>query len=225
MLDHLLADRTRKILSVVLIGITVFLFWVPHYRTGKTFLLFDLSTIPVINRLFDFTRVLDLKPRLIDGVLGILLITPLYLRDLLYWKGTTVYSMVSYCLNLSLASTISVICLSGGTAEGSFWSGLWPMKDIKLLLLGAAILLMWAGLREIAAIAYLLLFVAIFMNASVVSHAMGFIGYVCVLCGSLGLILQNGLGPKEFLGGVMTAYRRPGKHANGRLRMRGEQQD
>jgi hypothetical protein len=206
--EQSLSPKKLKILSLFFLLITVLLFWLPNYRTGIKFGFFmDLSKIPILNNIFDFTKPVSLIPQLIAGVIGIILITPLYKRGILHWGNASIYSLISYALNLALASTITVICL--GNPTKSLLDVIWPIQDFKLLLLVIAIILSWCGLEAIAGLAYILLFVLAFLNATMVSHAMGFNGYLCVLFGTLGLILQNNKDPQSFFSELKDSYKKP----------------
>jgi hypothetical protein len=209
--DKELDSNIVKVISLVSLMITVTLFWLPIYRVGRSFLVFDLSQIPFINELPFSTVPLDLKPGLRAGVIGAILIAPLYLRGILYWKKTSFYSILCFCLNFCLTSTIAVICFEN--VKGSLLDAIWPIKDIKIILLLVALVLNWVGIKAIAGLAYLLLFLLVMLNLSIVNDGMEFNGFMCILFGIIGLITQNGMSPGELFGGLAEVFRKPGSKA------------
>jgi hypothetical protein len=209
--DSELNSKALRIISLVSLFITIMLFWLPTYKIGKNI----LSQIPIIND-FSWAYIeLDFKPGIRAGIIGLILIVPLYIRGILYWGRTTIYSMLSFVLNFCLASTLATICFEN--VKESFLSSLWPMEDIRVFILFLAIILTWLGLREIAGIAYIALLLIIFSNIAVVNKGMGFQGFLCILLGTLGLITQNGLNPKELFTGILDTYRKPVNNVKGSI--------
>ena len=209
--DKELDSKLIKAISLASLIITITLFWLPIYRVGRRFLIIDLSEIPFINE-FSFSTVpLDLKPGLRAGVIGAILIAPLYLRGILYWKKTSIYSILCFCLNFCLASTIAVICFEN--VKGSLLDAIWPIKDLKIIMLLVALVLNWVGLKAIAGLAYILLFFLVMVNLSIVNDGMEFNGFICILFGIIGLVTQNGMNPRELFGGLMEVLRKPGSKA------------
>lgn len=205
--DKGLSTSTSRLLSMLCLAATLLIFWMPTYYIGKRFLGLDVSKIPLIQYLPFTTKPIHLLPGLRSGIIGLLLIAPLYIRKVLHWEQNSIYTMISFILNLSLASTIAVICFED--LSDSLFDAIWPIQDVRILLLMFAVALTWLGMRAIAGIAYILLFLLVMLNLSMANTAMGFNGFLCVLLGTLGLILQNGLTPRQMFSEFVDAFRKP----------------
>lgn len=134
-------------------------------------------------------------PRFLSSIFGLLLIAPLYMRDILKWNKS-VFTIISFILILMVFSSFIELALGGNGAQSSVTMGL----------LGAAFVLSWLGVRAAAGIAWVLVLAAAVLSVLTNNLAMGFWGFVYVVSGALGLILHSGLNPGNFMQALKREY-------------------
>jgi hypothetical protein len=134
------------------------------------------------------------KPSLISTVLAIFLIAPLYLRGILKWNKS-IYSILSLVLILLVFSSFVELAM-GGNQKSIFIYGL----------LGAAIILSWLGIREVASISWVLALCAGIYAAAESNLAMGIAGFVYIAAGFCGLVLHSGLHPGQLVQGLKSEF-------------------
>ena len=134
---------------------------------------------------FFFQKEFTLKPGIVEAIIGITLVTPLYLRNILKWS-MSIYGIISFILILTVFSSLITL------AEGGDSSSIYTQA-----LIFSAILLSWLGIRPLPGIAWILVLLACILNITSVSQAMGNFGYVYILSGFLGILLHSGLNPGQ----------------------------
>lgn len=183
-LDELVSDReisstTRKILALILLyaAAAIALFG----RFEGTILYFIPTTYSI-------------TPNLISGALGLALILPLYWRGILTWRFGF-YSLISSLVLLFVFSALVQIVIGTGIGTG-----------VKTLLLGAAILLSWVGMRGVASISWILLLAAVVISLQGVAEAMGIWGWVFLALSFFGLVLHSRLSPAQLVESLRNEY-------------------
>lgn len=155
-----------------------------------------------IMSLFTYTRTnffgmdsdLIFQPSFISSILGIALISPLYIRGILKWNKS-IYSIISFTLILMVFSSFLELVL-GANDKSSF----------IMALVGASIVLSWLGIRAAAGVSWMLVLAAAIASVIVNNYTMGFFGFIYVASGALGLILHSGLNPGEFVHALRIEY-------------------
>ena len=120
-------------------------------------------------------------PGFLSGVLAILLIASLYVRNVLHFS-ITVYSILSLALNV----TITAVLLQGLFGATATFLTNWQMP----YLVSGAVLMSWVGMRPLVPIVWSLIIMVGIINLQSVSVAMGGWGYLLVLGTVLGVLLQ-----------------------------------
>jgi hypothetical protein len=138
---------------------------------------------------------INFRPDLVNGLIALALVAPLYMRGILKWK-TSIYSIISFSLILLVFASLVTMALGGGGTKDSFIRG-------ALL---SAVVLSWLGIRSVAGIAWLLALGCGIYTVNRNSIAMGFPGFLYVTSGTLGLLLHSGLNPGDLLRGLSAEY-------------------
>ena len=135
-----------------------------------------------------------LEPRLISTVIAVLLISPLYLRGVLKWNRS-VFTLVSLMLILLVFASFVELAMGGN-----------QHSQTVSALIGAALILSWFGIREIAGISWVLALAAAIYAANESNLAMGKAGFVYIASGFIGLVLHSGLNPGQLVQGMRSEY-------------------
>ncbi len=163
---------TLRALSLVFLAIACSIAFVPFER----------------ERLFFFNAELSIMPDFISTMFAILLIAPLYARKILKWNGS-IYTIISLLLFLLFFSSLIELFLGGG-----------DLLDVPInMLLVTAIALSWLGIKEVAGLAWIILFVGIGFKVSINSYTMGFWGFLYIGSAFIGLVLHSGLNPGQLI--------------------------
>ncbi len=149
-----------------------------------------------------FTSSRNLRPDLVSTLLAIGFAGALYVRGLLVFRGR-LYCILMLILNITVTATL-MQALLGSTA---IWITRLPMP----YLLAFTLLLTWGGLREVAIVTWAATLLFGLVNLGSANAAMGFYGYVFVLCVGVAVILQatDTLMREPTLTGFGTAKGRP----------------
>lgn len=142
--------------------------------------------------LYFWPRTVSIQPELMSGAFAPALITPLYARGILRWSAS-IYGIVSFVLFLSIFSSIINLALEGA-------------GKLPLYLISAAIGLSWLGMRPIASVVWVLVFVAAVHSAITISNAMGFTGFIFIASAFLGLVLHSNTSPAGVFNQVLGEY-------------------
>lgn len=141
------------------------------------------------------SALINFRPDLVNGLIALALVAPLYMRGILKWK-TSIYSIISFSLILLVFASLVTMALGGGGTKDSFIRG-------ALL---SAVVLSWLGIRSVAGSAWLLALGCGIYTVNRNSIAMGFPGFLYVTSGTLGLLLHSGLNPGDLLRGLSAEY-------------------
>lgn len=174
--DQELTQNKQRLLSLILMTVATGLAWIPHQKTTTVFFFWSKTL-----------KTQGFVPDFITAMIGLLIVLPLYIRNILKWKKTSVYSILSFATNLTLVATFCKIILG----EGFIFS-------VVTMSLGLALTLTWLGMRPVAGIAWIAVFVIGIVTLQVRNYVMGIYGYLFILLGFLGLILHSEFTPGAF---------------------------
>ena len=174
--DELTKDKQR-LLSLALLIAAIAFAWLPHERSWILFRVWERTL-----------REDGFIPDFITAIMGVMIVLPLYLRNILKWEHTSVYSVLSAAINVTLVATLCKIIVGNGFS-GSLLS----------YLLVFAIVLSWLGMRPVAGMAWVAVLVIGIFGLMLRNYAMGIHGYMFVLCSFLGLLLQSEMKPRDFM--------------------------
>jgi hypothetical protein len=159
--------------------------------------------------------IVTFRPTLASGLIALGLVAPLYLRGILRWERS-VYGVLILVLNLAVTAALARVILGEQAGPFAFDA---PMA----VALWAAIALGWLGMRPVAGVAWIAVFVLGTVNLLQASDAMGVWGFVFVAASFLGVLLQSEQDPGalveelklEFSGEYRAVRRRIGPPAEG----------
>ena len=139
-------------------------------------------------------RHLSFAPGLISTIIAALMIAPLYLRGILIWNKS-VYTAISFVLILLVFASFVELAM-GGNSSNQYVRGA----------IGAALLLSWLGIKEVAGGCWALALLAGLSSAILNNMIMGFYGFTYIACGVLGQLFHSGLNPGQLVTGIRSAY-------------------
>ena len=137
---------------------------------------------------------LKIKPGFISTIIAVLLIAPLYLRNIFKWNRS-VYTIISFILILLVFASFIELA-SGGNSKNS----------IVNTLIALSIVLSWLGIRGIAGISWILVIAATVYSTITNNIILGFYGFIYISSGFLGLLLHTGLNPGAFMKCLKDEY-------------------
>lgn len=137
---------------------------------------------------------LTFKPGLISTSLAIAMLAPLYLRGILRWNRS-IYTTVFFILVLLVFASFVELAL-GGNQRGQFTTAA----------IGVAVVLSWLGIKQVAGCCWILALATGLYSAISNNQAMGFYGYIYMLCAFLGLAFHAKLNPGQLVAGIRDAY-------------------
>ena len=130
----------------------------------------------------NFETELLIMPDFTSGFLGILIIVPLYARNILKWNRSN-YTLIKLIMFILIFS--SLIKLIGVS------------KAYSIIVLSAALALSWLGIKAVAGLAWILLFAGVIFFSLENINAMGFCGWIYLISVFVGLILHSELSPSQ----------------------------
>ena len=169
---------TQRVLSLVFLIIAVSMAFISYDREG-----------------IFFNTKLEIFPGFISTLVAIILIAPLYARNILKWNKSF-YTLISLVLFLILFGSLVELAMGGNGLNS---------QVVQYLLL-SAIVLSWLGMKAIAGGSWLLLFPAIAVSIVENNTAMGFYGFIYVACGFIGILLHSELNPANLVSGIKEEF-------------------
>lgn len=145
-----------------------------------------------------YHRSFHFRPGFISAMIGLILVTPLYLRNILKWNKS-VYTITSFTLILLVFA--SFVQLANGGNSLSY--------GIVFYLIAASIILSWLGIRGVAGISWILVIAAAVYSIRHSNIELGFCGFIYVLSGFLGLLMHTGLNPGALMKSLKDEYSKP----------------
>jgi hypothetical protein len=137
---------------------------------------------------------LSFRPTLVSTGLAVVMIAPLYLRGILQWNKS-IYTTISAMLILLVFASFIELSM-GGNGSG----------QITTAAIGAAMVLSWLGIKEVAGASWVVALAGGFYSAINNNISMGFYGYIYIACGFLGLVFHSRLSPGQLVSGIRAAY-------------------
>ena len=144
---------------------------------------------------------LSFTPGFISTIFGLVLIAPLYLRNILKWNRS-IYTILAFILILLVFSSFVELATGGNHKNTIIYS-----------LLAISVALSWLGIKEIAGISWILLLAAAIYSVIVNNIVLGFYGFIYVTFGVLGLLMHTGLNPGELMKSIKDEYSSTTVHA------------
>ena len=176
--DIPMSTRMQKGLSLVFLIIAVSMAFISYDRDG-----------------IFFNTKLEIFPGFISTLVAIILIAPLYARNILKWNNS-LYTLISLILFLILFGSLVELAMGGNGLNS---------QVVQYLLL-SAIVLSWLGMKAIAGGSWLLLFPAIAVSIIENNTAMGFYGFIYVASGFIGILLHSELNPANLVKGIKEEF-------------------
>lgn len=143
---------------------------------------------------FSKSKTLTFMPDFISSIIGLILLMPLYGRRLINWNKS-IYSILYFILAAALFGTMAELALFGGN-----------QSNVTTGLIAISLILSWFGLREIAGFSWIFCFAATIINVVLNNIALGFYGYLYVIFGFLGVLLNTNLTPAELIQALKEEY-------------------
>lgn len=169
---------TQRVLSLIFLMVAVSMAFLSYDRAG-----------------IFFNTKLEIFPGFISTLVAIILIAPLYARNILKWNKSF-YTLISLILFLILFGSLVELAMGGNGLNS---------QVVQYLLL-SAIVLSWLGMKSIAGGSWLLLFPAIAVSIIENNTAMGFYGFIYVACGFIGILLHSELNPANLISGLKEEF-------------------
>ena len=147
-----------------------------------------------------FTKEFTLKPGVIETIIGLSLVAPLYLRNILKWS-MSIYGIISFILILLVFSSFITFAEGGDSSSST-----------TQFLIFTAVLISWLGIRPLPGFSWVLVFISAVYNIITTNAGLGFLGFVYILSGFLGLILHSGLNPGYLFKEISTDFSKSWKN-------------
>ena len=189
--DTTMSAKMQRGLSLVFLLIATGMIF---FTYSKSWSLFGLN-------IKDFE--LKILPSFISTFIAIVLIAPLYARNILKWNKS-IYTLISFILFLLIFSSLIELALVGN----GLGSGIIEMIFI------IAITLSWLGIKAIAGICWMLLFIAVAFSVVLNNAIMGFNGFIYLASAFIGLVLHSELNPGHLVTGFKEEFRIPDEIQN-----------
>ena len=173
-----MSGTAQRALSIIFLIISVSMAFMTYSREG---MFFDSK--------------LEIFPSFISTLIAIILIAPLYARNILKWNKSF-YTLISLILFLLLFGSLVELAMGGNGLNS---------QVIQYLLL-SAVILSWLGMKAIAGGSWLLLFPAIAISIVNNNTAMGFYGFIYVASGFIGILLHSELNPANLVKGFKEEF-------------------
>lgn len=183
--DEEIATDKRRLISLAFMVIAIALAWIPYERDFSLF------------RIWGSSKTGGFLPNFLTGMIGLAIVLPMYLRNILRWEKTSIYSILSFALNLTLIATLCRIILPDTKL-------IWSAVTVGLLM---AVVLSWLGMRPVALLAWAGVLILGVFELQSKSNAMGVAGFLFVLFGAVGLILHSELKPREIMSSLKHEFR------------------
>jgi len=144
---------------------------------------------------------LKFTPRFVSTIIGIVLVAPLYLRNILKWNKS-IYAIISFVLILLVFASFIELATGGNHKNNLVYS-----------LIAISIILSWLGIRGIAGISWILVLASAVYIVIINNLALGFNGFIYISLGFLGLLMHSGLNPGMLFKNIKEEYSSTAIHA------------
>jgi len=143
-------------------------------------------------KLLIFPKEIYISPDLLSATLALALILPLYGRGVLKWSPS-IYGILMFTLLLAVFSSITKLAYAGG-------------GDLPIYLITIAVALSWLGVRAIAGVIWVVVFISAVYSATKISAGMGITGFIFIVTSFLGLLLHTRLSPSGIISEITEEY-------------------
>lgn len=140
-------------------------------------------------------------PGFVSAIIGIVLVAPLYLRNILKWNKS-IYTIISFVLILLVVASFIELATGGSHKNSLVYS-----------LIAISIVLSWLGIRGIAGISWIIVLASAVYTVIVNNLALGFNGFIYICSGFLGLLMHTGLNPGMLVKNIKEEYSSTAIHA------------
>ena len=146
-------------------------------------------------------------PELMHGLFGLFLLAPLYLRKLLPFKSISPYHCLALALNIVLFAVVAQLVIGPSNSFSHTWT---------TTFLIAALALTWLGMRSLAGISCIGIFILAGYNMIHASHSLKYFGLLFLICGFFSMIFQTRLSPSALFMFFKTEFKgiSEGEYAN-----------
>ncbi len=180
--DTTMSTKKQKALSLGFLLIATTMIFITY---SKSFSLFG----------FEIKSELKILPSFISAFIAIILIAPLYARNILKWNKS-IFTLISFILFLLIFSSLIELALGGNGLN----------SGIVEMIIVIAVMLSWLGIRAIAGICWMLLFIAVAFSVVWNNSLMGFYGFIYLTSAFVGLVLHSELNPGHLLPGLKEEF-------------------
>ncbi len=187
--DEELDVDSQKILSLIFLLLAGSMSFFDYTRT---YYLFGIGM-----SWFPWKSVTSFNPEFISGLMGIVAVSPLYLRNVLKWNRS-IYTIFSFVLILLVFSSFIELATGGNGNNTVIYS-----------LIAVSVVLSWLGIKGVAGVSWILLLAAAVWSVLINSMNLEFYGFLYVLFGFLGLVMHTGLNPGGLFKELKDEYSRP----------------
>ena len=184
--DIELSGETKKILSFTFIILAIVLAWLPKEKA--LFWRFTLTEG-------------GFYPNFITGAVGLMIVLPLYIRNIFKWRTTSLFSILAFLLNVTLVSTFVKIIMGGSDFQ-------FTLITTALIV---AIIITWLGMRPVVPLAWAAVFGLAALSLVENSYTMGLSGYLFIVFGFLGVLLHSELDIASLTKEVTEQFKGPAK--------------
>jgi len=181
-----LGVRSKKGLSIIFIILALVLAWIPK----------NIKVAYIIPWEVD-----GFLPNLLTGILGLMIVLPLYIRNIFNWRTTSVFTILAFLLNAAFSATFAKIILGGGEFE-------FTLITTSLI---AAVIITWLGMRPIVPLAWASVFGLGAIALVKTSYIMGLSGFLFIVFGFLGILLHSELDIASLTKEVSEQFKGPAK--------------
>ena len=181
-----LSGETKKILSFTFIILAIVLAWLPKEKA--LFWRFTLTEG-------------GFYPNFITGAVGLMIVLPLYIRNIFKWRTTSLFSILAFLLNVTLVSTFVKIIMGGSDFQ-------FTLITTALIV---AIIITWLGMRPVVPLAWAAVFGLAALSLVENSYTMGLSGYLFIVFGFLGVLLHSELDIASLTKEVTEQFKGPAK--------------
>jgi len=177
--DNEMSKKTQRVLSIIFLLMACFMTIFEYTEVHK----------------YWFDSTLNIKPGINQTFIAILLISPLYMRNILKWNKS-IYTLITLPLFILLFASLIKLALGGGGFK----------EDMITYLIIASLLLSWLGMRSIAGMSWIILIVAVVYAQVQNGNTMGFYGFIYLTTGFMGLVLHSELNPGHLVQGLKEEF-------------------
>ena len=186
-----ISSQNRRLLALLLTSLAIVLGCMYYGLTPKEYWLNPRFFLLENKLRFRF-------PYLTHGVVGLLLCAPLYVRTILPFKSFSPYYCLTVALNIAFFAILAQLVIGPSDTIRHGWTS---------MILIAALLLTWLGMRSVAGFSWILVFGLATVNLIMGSQELRHWGLPFLVCAFFSLLFQAQLSPRELFQTVKLEFR------------------